>query len=267
MLTRDLFFGLFCVACYFLASLGFGLRLFYSQHSTMRRWASLALALAVVTHFFLLAAQIVSEAGVNLGVFNALSITAWLMAIIALVEQKHHPDLALLVSPLCTLFVVISLFFQTQRLVEVHTMWMIELHILASLSAYAVLGVAAIQAALIVGQDYFLKHHKTMWLRRLPSLMAMERLLFRLLGIGFILLTLALATGLGYYELLFTKPFIHKTALSLIAWCSFGSLLLAHHGFGLRGRIALRWTLLTFTLLAIGFIGSKWVQEVLLERG
>ena len=62
--------------------------------------------------------------------------------------------------------------------------------------------------------------------------------MFRLIGAGFGLLTLALFTGFVFVTNLFTQNLVQKTALSLIAWALFGVLLIGRIRFGWRGRSA-----------------------------
>ena len=64
----------------------------------------------------------------------------------------------------------------------------------------------------------------------------------------------------------FAQHLVHKTVFSIISWLIYGGLLLGHWHFGWRGQKAIRFTLLGFVILAIGFIGSKFVLEILLMR-
>ena len=102
----------------------------------------------------------------------------------------------------------------------------------------------------------------------LPPLMAMERILFRLIGIGFALLTLTVVTGVVFSEALFGQPmkFDHKTVFTLCAWVIFAALLVGRIVRGWRGRIALSWTLSGFAMLFLAYAGSRFVLEVILHR-
>ena len=44
------------------------------------------------------------------------------------------------------------------------------------------------------------------------------------------------------------------------------TLLVGHHALGWRGSTAIRWTLIAFALLVLGYFGSKFVIEVLLTE-
>jgi len=105
-------------------------------------------------------------------------------------------------------------------------------------------------------------------LQRLPPLLAMEKVLFRVIWAGFILLTLTLASGVVYSEELFGKAaqFNHKTVFGILSWLIFAALLAGRHIYGWRGRVAVRWTLAGFATLVLAYIGSKFVLEVLLGR-
>jgi ABC-type uncharacterized transport system permease subunit len=56
----------------------------------------------------------------------------------------------------------------------------------------------------------------------------------------------------------------HKTVFSVLSWLLFGLLLIGNWRGGLRGKRATNMTIYAFILLAIGFVGSKFVLEMLL---
>jgi ABC-type uncharacterized transport system permease subunit len=102
-----------------------------------------------------------------------------------------------------------------------------------------------------------------------PPLLMQERLLFRIISIGFAVLTLTVITGSVASYMLTQRllPFDHKTVFTLLSWLTFGVLLLGRYRKGWRGRVALRWTLSGFALLLLAYTGSRFVLEVLLHRG
>lgn len=145
--------------------------------------------------------------------------------------------------------------------------WQIELHAGLALLAYAALSVAALLAIMLWLQERALRRRQlAAALRAFPPLTMLESLLFRLIGAGFALLTLALVTGVVFVDDLFAQHLMHKTVLSLLAWAVFGALLFGRLRFGWRGRRAVRLTLVAMTLLGLAFFGSKYVLEVLLMR-
>ena len=145
--------------------------------------------------------------------------------------------------------------------------WELTAHILLSMGAAALLFAAAVTALLLVFLD---RRLRTRRIARLPSVLppldALERVMFRLIGAGFVLLTLSLFTGFVFVTNLFTQHLIHKTVLSLIAWTIFGVLLIGRIRFGSRGRSAVGWTLSGFGVLALAYFGAKFVLEDFLGR-
>jgi ABC-type uncharacterized transport system permease subunit len=94
----------------------------------------------------------------------------------------------------------------------------------------------------------------------------MESLLFQMSAVGFILQSLALLTGMFYLEDMFEQHLVHKTILSIAAWCVFAVLLWGRWKFGWRGRTAIRWTMAGFTILLLSYFGSKMVLEIFLNK-
>jgi ABC-type uncharacterized transport system permease subunit len=105
-------------------------------------------------------------------------------------------------------------------------------------------------------------------LNSLPPLLTMESCLFRMLLVGFILLTLTVGSGVFFSEALFGKPLTidHKTLFAFASWGIFATLLIGRHAWGWRGKRALRWTLAGFALLILAYVGSRFVAEVILGR-
>ncbi|MEZ5739973.1 MAG: cytochrome c biogenesis protein CcsA [Burkholderiaceae bacterium] len=106
------------------------------------------------------------------------------------------------------------------------------------------------------------------YLDRLPPLLTLERILFRMLAIGFVLLSLTAVSGMFFSEEVFGRPFRldHKTLFTLVAWGVFGLLLLGRRLWGWRGQRALRLTLAGFVVMLLGYTGSRFVLEVILHR-
>jgi ABC-type uncharacterized transport system permease subunit len=145
--------------------------------------------------------------------------------------------------------------------------WQLTAHILLSMGAAALLFAAAVTAVLLVFLDRRLRKRRIADLPSvLPPLDVLEKVMFRLIGAGFGLLTLALFTGFVFVTNLFTQNLVQKTALSLIAWTLFGVLMIGRIRFGWRGRSAVQWTLSGFGVLAVAYFGVKFVLEDVLGR-
>ena len=145
--------------------------------------------------------------------------------------------------------------------------WRLQLHAWLALLAYATLAVAALLAVGLWLQERALSRRDIHgWLRALPPLVELETLLFRTIGVGFVLLSATLLTGILFVENLLAQHLVHKTVLSLLSWLVFGVLLLGRWRQGWRGRTAVRWTLAAMVLLVLAFFGSKFVLELVLQR-
>jgi ABC-type uncharacterized transport system permease subunit len=148
-------------------------------------------------------------------------------------------------------------------------------HVAVALLAYSTLTIAAFHAVLMAAQEARLhaRHAKPGWLGaavdQLPALLTMEKLLFRMIGIGFILLSLTVLSGIVFSEQLFGRAlrWDHKNVFALLSWLLFAALLAGRRWKGWRGKTALRFTLAGFATLALAYVGSRFVFEVVLHRG
>jgi len=144
-----------------------------------------------------------------------------------------------------------------------------ELHIVVSLLAYSMFVIAALHAGLMVLQERRLHAGQVDGrFGRLPSLVAMDAMLFRLVLSGFVLLTMTLLSGVLFSEELFGRPFkfSHKNLLGVTSWAIFAGLLIGRWGYGWRGKRAVRWTLAGFAILVLAYVGQKVVLEIILHR-
>lgn len=147
-------------------------------------------------------------------------------------------------------------------------------HIVVAILAYSTLTIAAFHAVLMALQESRLhtRSAQTGWLTgaldQLPALLTMEKLLFRLIWIGFILLTLTVLSGVVFSEQLFgtVLKWDHKSVFALLSWILFAALLAGRRWRGWRGKTALRFTLAGFATLVLAYVGSRFVLEVVLHR-
>ena len=137
-------------------------------------------------------------------------------------------------------------------------------HILLSISAYAALMTAALQSILIGVQERRLRAPQRGLLGVLPPMESMENLFISVLWLGLGLLTLSIATGMLFLQDMFGQRLVHHTVLTTLSWLVYAGFLAGHHFFGWRGVTGVRWNLAAFTLLLLGYLGSKFVLEYLL---
>jgi ABC-type uncharacterized transport system permease subunit len=241
-----------------------------SKRETNHWFVGIILSLGLILHTGVLYNDMLSPAGINYDVFNLISFTSGLMLLLSMLFSTYRPVAAmnLLGIPVAASGLILGFCFSRQlQLIERHSVGL-DIHIILSLSAYAILLMATIQAVILWFQNRELKNKqkRRIWVSLLPSFQAMESLLFDMLIVGFSLLTLALGFGFFTIDNFFAQHLAHKTAFSIISWFIYGSLLIGHYKFGWRGQKAIRFTLIGFFLLALGFIGSKFVLEMILGR-
>ena len=94
----------------------------------------------------------------------------------------------------------------------------------------------------------------------------MESLLFQLIGLGWTALGIAIASGVVFIDDFFAQHLAHKTVFSILSWLMFGILLWGRHYKGWRASTAVRWTFVAFAFLVLGYFGSKFVMEIILQR-
>ncbi len=237
--------------------------------SYLSKSSIIALALlGAAFHAVVLSQDLFLAPGLNLGVTNAASLITWLIALILVLATIKLPleSLVVIFLPAAGLTLLVEQIFPSSHIVAAEVSREIKFHILTSILAYSALTVAAIQSLIVALQDRHLRsRHPGGLIRSLPPLQTMETLLFQFIAAGFVLHTIALATGLLYVENLFAQQLVHKTTLSIIAWLTFATLLWGRYYHGWRGRTAIRWTLSGFVLLFLAYFGTKVVLEMILS--
>ncbi len=144
-----------------------------------------------------------------------------------------------------------------------------KLHLAMAFAAYSLFTIAALHALLIaLAQKHLHKAVPPAMVAGLPPLLTLEKLLFRMVQVGFLLLTLTLITGVFFSEEIFGKvvTLSHKTVFGIASWLIFGALLLGRRIYGWRGQTAIYWTLAGFMSLMLAYVGFRFVLEILLGR-
>jgi ABC-type uncharacterized transport system permease subunit len=225
--------------------------------------------LAVALHAAAIAHSIFRPDGLDVSFANALSLVTALCALVAWASGLLGtlPRVGAVVLPIAAIGSLLPGFWiNPHRFAYADEPWA-AVHIAVALVAYALFVVAALQAIVLTGLEKQL-HRGLTAAGGTPPLLTLERYLFRLITTGFVLLTLTLASGILFSEQLFGKPvtFTHKNVFSVAGWIVFAILLFGRWRYGWRGRMAVNWILGGTLLLVLGYLGSKFVLEVLLHR-
>lgn len=251
---------------------------------TPERVARWVLLLALVAQAVGLDALVLAGGNLHLSWLLALSVAVWLGLVVFWLESLivKIDGLLLILLPMAGIVTLFTAIFPGSYLITSAAESALRGHLLLALGAYGLITIAAVQSVLMASLDHHLHHPQGVvenagGLKRAigrvldaqPPLLTQERLLFRIIWIAFGALTLAIISG-GLISLATTGkwlPFDHKTVFTVLSWLTFGMLLLGRHLWGWRGRIALRYTLVGFVFVLLSYTGSRFVIEVLLNKG
>lgn len=239
--------------------------------SSSHGWLGNAILLPLLLHGYLLCTNLWVGGALNMGLVNALSLILWLTMLVYWSAHFFYPlaSLKTLVLPLAAIAAVLPALFPSSRAVVQSSSWAFDAHVLVAMLAYSLFTIAALHAGLMSLVEKSL-HRATLprVLRNLPPLLTMETLLFRIIGVGFVLLTLTLASGVLFSEQIFGRAwkFNHKVFFGFASWGVFAVLLVGHRFRGWRGRTAVRWTMSGFGFLLLAYLGTQFVLEVILRR-
>jgi len=221
--------------------------------------------IAIAGHAALLAQTLFAAGGVDLSVANAFSAVEWIIAIVAWLGTRSRalPGVASIAFPVAAAGAALPMLFPAGPRFAFTEPWA-ALHVAVAFVAYALLIVAALQALVLTVLERRLHRGLTEpGSASLPPLLTLEHFLFRLLGGGFVLLTLTLISGVLFSEQLFGKPvtYSNKIVFSVLSWLVFAALLLGRRRYGWRGRVALNWILAGSSLLLLAYFGTKLLPE------
>jgi ABC-type uncharacterized transport system permease subunit len=243
-----------------------------------RRWPDLALAIGWIAHGVALWLDIAgygaAEPGARFGFAPALSATVWIVIAVHAIESRllPLPAVRLLLAVAATLSVLLAALYpgESRPFAGSTAASWLPLHWLLGVVSYGLFAVAVLHAWLLDGAE-----------RRLRTavaplagaggaggggvpLLQLERLTFRFVEVGFIVLSVAIVLGVLLPE---RWRWDHKTVLSLLGWATFAVLIAGRHFRGWRGRRATRWVYAGALLLLLAYVGARFVIEVVLQRG
>ncbi|BEP57502.1 cytochrome c biogenesis protein CcsA [Variovorax sp. V118] len=206
------------------------------------------------------------------GFAPALSVTAWLVLTVYAVESRLYPQLKArrALAWLGAAAVLLALLFPGTPLHVSASPWL-PLHLALGIASYGLFGAAVVHAWLITRAEKQIRLASADAQAGVP-LLTLERLTFRFVTAGFVLLSATLLAGLLFSEQLYGAAgrawkWDHKTIFSMLAWLSFAVLLTGRARFGWRGRTARRVLYAgAALLLLLAYVGSRFVLEVVLTR-
>jgi ABC-type uncharacterized transport system permease subunit len=200
------------------------------------------------------------------GFAPALSMTVWLVLAVYLVETRFVPlpGARRVLAVLGMLVVVVAWMFPGEVRPQVASRWA-PVHWALGIASYGLFGAAVLHAAMLNRAE---RQMRTAAMSATASgtgmpLLRLERMTFRFVGAGFVVLSAAIVLGAW-----FAHPWRwdHKTVFSMLGWLVFAGLLAGRRAFGWRGAVATRGVYGGAALLLLAYVGSRFVLEVLLHR-
>ena len=224
----------------------------------------LAMRCAWVLHLLTVAAGLMTTPA-RFGFAPALSMTAWLMLTVYAIEQQLYPKMRAVgvLSVLGALTVLLAQIFPGKPMALQTSAWL-PLHLALGIASYGLCAAAVVHAGLMSRAEHRMRTASNDE-GGMPLLM-LERLTFRFVTAGFVLLSATLLAGLLCGESLYGRAWVwdHKTVFSLLAWVAFALLLIGRSRFGLRGRHAVHLIYAGAALLLLAYAGSRFVLEVVM---
>jgi ABC-type uncharacterized transport system permease subunit len=221
----------------------------------------LAHAVAIVVDIGGIGTEVV---GARFGFGPALSATVWLVLAVYGIESRFVPlpGVRRTLALLGVIAVVLAWAYPGELRPQALSRWA-PLHWVLGIASYGLFGAAVLHGALLNRTERQLRQRTAAPVAGMP-LLRLERLTYRFVAAGFVVLSAALLLGAW-----FANPWRwdHKTVFSMLGWVVFAGLLAGRQAFGWRGPRATRWLFAGAGLLLLAYIGSRFVLEVLLQRG
>lgn len=201
--------------------------------------------------------------GARFGFAPALSATIWLVLAVYGIESRFVtlPGVRRTLAWLGALAVVLAWTWPGELRTQTLPRWA-PVHWVLGIASYGLFGAAVLHGALLNRAERQLRQRSTAPAAGMP-LLRLERLTFRFVTAGFVVLTAALLLGAWYAD---PWRWDHKTVFSMLGWVVFAALLAGRQAFGWRGPHATRWLYAGAGLLLLAYVGSRFVLEVLLHR-
>ena len=228
-----------------------------------------ALVIGVLLHAMLLLLDIggwgSEHGGARMGFGPVVSLTIWLVLAVHTLESRlvPQPGVRRVLALLGAAAVLLAWALPGEPQPLSGSPWA-PLHWVLGVGSYGLFGAAVLHAAMLDAAETRMRRHVS----GPPPVMGMpllqlERLTFRFVEAGFVVLSAALVLGAV------TGPqwrWTHKTVFSLLGWAVIAALLAGRKLQGWRGRCATRWLYAGAVLLLLAYAGSRFVMQFVLGR-
>ena len=240
---------------------------FFSPQNKIGKLPQFLLYGAVLGHLGLIVNATVNNHSEQLSITQVAVLLAWLVTVTMLVANTYIKNLVFLpvVSFFSALFISLQVFAPQTSSIHVNMSFGLISHIILSLFAFGVLSISFLYALQLAYINYALKHKQiSLANNQLPPLLSVEHILTKLMIMGTVLLSIALASGFIFVPNMFAEGYAHKTILSSSAFIVYLVALLLHHFSGLKARVLVTLNLVGVSLLTLAYFGSRFVREIIL---
>lgn len=220
--------------------------------------------IAASLHFFSFASSLFHPEYIAFSFGIGLSFTSWVAVVVLLITNinKETEMLGSFIFPIAMITTFLPMFETPLQFFP----YELGSHILISIMAYSLMGLAAAQAILYSTQEKrFRKKDLSNLLKAMPPLQAMEKTLIDLVLFGFIFLSFALISGVFFIEDIFAQHLMHKTFFAILSWVTYATFIFGHFKLGWRGQRAATYTMWAFGFLVISYIGTELVLLLVID--
>ncbi len=248
------------LVCYAVASILFAVD-FSSRVQRVTGYAVSMLGAGAVFHALDMVARGIQAGNIPVANFTqALSFLAWVTALAGLILMVRFrlAVIGALVAPsvLISLGASEAMAGGTGALPRALRSAWLPVHVTLAFAGEALFVLAAVVSLVYLFQESRLKAHRPMH-GAMPSLEKLDRINYRLLGWGFLLLTLAIISGALWAQNTWGRfwSWEPRESWSLITWLLYAGLLESRLTVGWRGRRAATLTIVVFAVLVGSFVG------------
>ena len=220
-------------------------------------------ALAILVDIAGIGSEVVAA---RFGFAPALSMTVWLVLAVYVVESRFVPlpGARRALAALGIVVVALAWLFPGEIRPTAPSRWA-PVHWVLGIASYGLFGAAVLHAAMLNRAERLMRRGSAAKVgasKGMP-LLQLERMTFRFVGAGFVVLSAAVVLGVWSAD---PWRWDHKAVFSMLGWLVFAGLLSGRHAFGWRGPAATRGVYAGAALLLLAYVGSRFVLEVLLHR-
>jgi cytochrome c-type biogenesis protein CcsB len=257
------------LAAYFLAAAGFMLGRARTGDK-WKRWATLALGCGALAHAAALVYGGIAAGNIPVANFaESLSFLGWLTALagLVLIVRFRMAVVGGLIAWLIFAMLAIAIAANPSRRITMpaalRSAWL-PVHVTLAFAGFALFVLAAGVSVIYLLSEHRLKSKRPLGApdERAPSLEKLDRINYRLLASGFVMLTLAIISGAFWADATWGRfwSWEPQETWSLIIWLMYAGLLEFRLTAGWRGRSVAALTIVVFSLLVGSFVGVSLVE-------